>query len=92
LSRPGKRTRPLITTASNVDLTGWGLADTAGGRTNLTGAMAAGAVLQIQVDGSLRLGNQGDSIVLIDAGGASIDQVSYKADEVRTGRTIYFAR
>jgi hypothetical protein len=40
----------------------------------------------------LQLGNQGDTIVLIDSGGGSIDQVTYKADKVREGQTICFGR
>jgi hypothetical protein len=82
----------LNTTPSPIDLTGWGLVDAAGGRNHLGGTIAGGAVLQVPVDQAVQLGNQGDAIVLVDQAGASIDQVAYKADRVRPGRTICFGR
>src|SRR5262249_14736190 len=82
----------LNTTASPVDLTGWALVDAAGGRQDLTGSLAGGAVIQVATDGTLQLGNRGDALVLVNATGASIDQVAYKADKVSAGRTICFGR
>ena len=82
----------INTSASDIDLTGWSLADTASGRMNLSGAIAGGAVLQLALNGGIILGNRGDGIVLVDPTGTSIDQVSYKADQVKTGRTICFGR
>jgi endonuclease YncB( thermonuclease family) len=82
----------LNTTANSIDLSGWGLVDAAGGRQALTGTVAGGGVIQVTASGALQLGNQGDSVVLVDGSGGSIDQVSYKADRVRPGRTICFGR
>jgi endonuclease YncB( thermonuclease family) len=82
----------LNTTAAPVDLAGWMLVDQANGRSPLDGALAAGAVDQVTLAPALHLGNQGDSLVLVDAEGATIDQVAYTADEVRPGRTICFGR
>ena len=82
----------LNTTAASVDLTGWGLVDAAGGRQQLSGQLAGGGVVQVPAQGALQLGNQGDTLVLVDPRGASIDQVTYKADRVRSGRTICFGR
>jgi Lamin Tail Domain len=82
----------LNTTSAAIDLTGWGLADAAGGRTDLAGPIAGGAVVQVTTGGALQLGNQGDTIVLVDPGGGSVDQVTYKADKVKPGRTICFGR
>jgi hypothetical protein len=82
----------LNTTAASVDLTGWGLVDAAGGRQQLNGQLAGGGVVQVTAQGALQLGNQGDTLVLVDPSGASIDQVTYKADRVRSGRTICFGR
>jgi endonuclease YncB( thermonuclease family) len=82
----------LNSTPASVDLTGWGLVDAAGGRQNLSGAIASGGVVQVTAEGALQLGNQGDTIVLVDGSGGSIDQVTYKADRVRSGRTICFGR
>ena len=80
------------TTAAAIDLAGWELADAAGGRQQLSGLLAAGGVVQVTAEGGLQLGNQGDTIVLVDPNGGSIDQVTYKADRVRSGRTICFGR
>jgi hypothetical protein len=66
------------------------LVDAAGGRKNLDGTISGGGVVQVTASGALQLGNQGDTVVLIDPSGASIDQVTYKADRVRPGRTICF--
>jgi len=82
----------LNATATSIDLAGWGLVDAGGGRTNLSGKIPGGAVVQITVEGGLRLGNEGDSIILIDARSRTIGQVTYKAHEVRPGRTITFGR
>jgi hypothetical protein len=80
------------TTAAVIDLAGWQLADAAGGRQQLNGLLADGGVVQVTAEGGLQLGNQGDTIVLVDPDGGSIDQVTYKADRVRSGRTICFGR
>jgi hypothetical protein len=80
------------TTPAAIDLAGWGLVDAAGGRQNLSGTLAGGGVVQVTAAGALQLGNQGDTVVLVDPSGASIDQVTYKADRVRPGRTICFGR
>jgi hypothetical protein len=36
--------------------------------------------------------NRGDAIILVDGSGRSIDQLAYKADVLRAGRTICFGR
>ncbi len=82
----------LNTTASSVELAGWSLVDAAGTRNNLAGTLAGGAVLQVHLDAGLQLANKGDALVLIDATGGTIDQVTYEEREVRPGRTICFGR
>jgi hypothetical protein len=82
----------LNTTPASIDLTGWGLVDAAGGRKDLSDTVAGGGVVQVTASGALQLGNQGDTVVLVDPSGGSIDQVTYKADRVRPGRTICFGR
>jgi hypothetical protein len=42
--------------------------------------------------GALQLGNQGDALTLTDPTDAPIDQVSYKANQVKQGHTIAFGR
>ncbi|NUT12370.1 MAG: hypothetical protein HOQ38_18045, partial [Nonomuraea sp.] len=54
--------------------------------------LAGGGVLQVTLDGRVQLGNQGDTLVLVDPKGVSIDQVTYKADRVHPGHTICFGR
>jgi hypothetical protein len=70
------RSHELITLvniiAAAIDLTGWALADAAAGRQQLRGPLAAGGVMQVTAEGGLQLGNQGDTIVLVDPGGGSI--------------------
>ncbi|MBU2665086.1 lamin tail domain-containing protein [Actinoplanes bogorensis] len=82
----------LNVTAKPVDLSGWSLQDDSRGRTVLTGVLAGGAILQVTVSAATSLGNQGDRILLIDAAGTTIDQTSYRADQVRPGRTIAIGR
>jgi hypothetical protein len=66
----------LNTTAASVDLAGWGLVDAAGGRQQLNGQLTGGGVVQVTAQRALQLGNQGDTLVLVDPSGASIDQVA----------------
>jgi Lamin Tail Domain len=82
----------LNTTPASIDLGGWGLVDAADGRQQLSGAITGGGVVQLTASGALQLGNQGDTVVLVDPSGAWIDQVTYKANQVRPGRTICFGR
>ncbi|HEY5148673.1 MAG TPA: lamin tail domain-containing protein, partial [Mycobacterium sp.] len=79
----GHETITLInTTATGIDLTGWHLADAAGGKHALTGDLAGGAVSQVTLSGRLTLGNKGDTLILSDANGATIDTVTYTASHV----------
>jgi hypothetical protein len=82
----------LNTTATTIDLTAWSLADAAGGRQNLSGSIAGGAVQQVTAGAAVQLGNRGDSLILLDAGGATVDRVAYTTAQVRPGRTICFGR
>jgi len=89
----GKETVTLLNTSSTtVDLAGWRLMDAAGGRMNLTGTIAGGAAQLVAVGTTIPLGNKGDSLVLVDANGRTVDQVAYKEEEARPGRTICFGR
>jgi endonuclease YncB( thermonuclease family) len=79
-------------TAGAVDLAGWTLADAGGGRMSLDGVLTGGAVRQVPAATAIPLNNQGDTLVLIDPAGATIDRVAYQAADVRSGRTICFGR
>jgi hypothetical protein len=80
------------TTPGPVDLAGWALADAAGARQVLSGVLAGGGDVRVGLGSAVRLGNRGDTITLSDAGGQVIDQVAYKENEVKAGRTICFGR
>jgi hypothetical protein len=82
----------LNTTPAPIDLAGWELLDAAGNRHILTGVLAGGAVLQMQLDDGLQLTNKGDALLLVDNDGATIDHVTYEKRQVRPGRTICFGR
>ena len=82
----------MNTTAQPIDLGGWVLVDSGGGRMRLDGRIDGAAVRQVTASTAIPLGNQGDTLVLVNKAGATIDQVGYKADEVRAGRTICFGR
>ena len=90
----GHETVTLInTTGAGIDLTGWHLADAAAAGTHtLTGTLAGGAASQVTLGGGLALGNKGDTLILSDANGATIDTVTYTVGHVRPGRTICFGR
>jgi hypothetical protein len=89
----GHETVTLInTTSSGIDLTGWHLADAAGGTNPLASTLAGGAVNQVTLSSALALGNKGDTLILSDHDGATIDTVTYTAGQVRTGRSICFGR
>ncbi|MEU5860328.1 lamin tail domain-containing protein [Nonomuraea sp. NPDC047529] len=80
----------LNVTSRAVDLAGWALADSGGGREELTGTVAGGGVVQVVVGGRGQLRNQGDTILLVDPKGLTIDRATYKPDAVHPGRTIPF--
>ncbi|MEV0380351.1 lamin tail domain-containing protein [Nonomuraea sp. NPDC050643] len=82
----------LNLTPAPIDLSGWALVDAAGGRAALSGSIDGGAALRVPLSGALQLGNQGDTVILTDPRGTSIDRVTYKADQVKAGRTICFGR
>jgi endonuclease YncB( thermonuclease family) len=78
----------LNTAAVPVDLAGWSLKDNAGVE-RLAGRIGAGASLRVVLD-QLELGNRGDRLVLVDAGGRIIDKVSWSSPAAE-GRTLVFA-
>ncbi|MFD8999876.1 DUF2278 family protein [Streptomyces sp. NPDC059582] len=75
-----------------VDLTGWRIVDRIGqGSAVPPGALAAGAVLRVDLAGGARLGNHGGEITLLDAAGLKVHGVSYTAEQAgREGWTVVF--
>ncbi|TQS45967.1 lamin tail domain-containing protein [Cryptosporangium phraense] len=89
----GNETVTLLNVSSAaMGLDGWGLVDAAGGRYELAGSLGAGDAIRVTLSGALQLGNSGDTITLMAAKGTIVDQVTYKADQVRPGRTVFFGR
>jgi endonuclease YncB( thermonuclease family) len=82
----------LNTSAAAVDLTGWSIADDDSGHQSLSGTVAAGATVRVQLTADVQLGNGGDTIVISDGGGQEVDRVSYTSSQAREGRTIAFGR
>jgi len=77
-----------------VALEGWRLADDDDRRIALTGEIGPGESLRLQGPtlAPVLLGNSGDVLTLFDAEGARVDRVVYKAEDVRPGRAVLFAR
>lgn len=89
----GRETVTLLNTIpTTIELTGWALTDAAGGRMALGGSIAGGGVTQVVLDQAVQLSNQGDSLVLSNPAGETIDQFIYQASQVAPGRTIPFGR
>lgn len=77
-SEGGHETVTLLNTAGNtISLDGWRLADN-NGNLMLNGQLGAGETLRVRLTSGLRLSNIRDTLTLVDAGGALIDQVSYQ--------------
>jgi hypothetical protein len=88
---PGHETVTLLNASpASVDLTGWAIADAAGGRHALAGTLNAGDTQRVQLSAAVQLANTGDTIAVADAAGRIIDQVAYQPNQVRPGRTISF--
>jgi uncharacterized protein YukJ len=69
---------------SDVDLTGWKLQDTNGRTSPLTGTIAAGASLVVELDGSgVQLGNKRGNLLLLDNQGKQVDAVTYTSEDAK---------
>ena len=82
----------LNVSADGVTLNGWTLGDAAGGHQTLHGQLAAGDTVRVGLSNGLQLGNRGDTLRLVDAGGTVIHQVAYQGSQVHAGKTITFTR
>ena len=80
----------LNTTAADVNLIGWFIAD-ASGRFAISGMLAAGEARRITLGGAVQLSNTRDTLSLLDPQAAIVDQVSYEARTLPAeGRTKVF--
>lgn len=90
---PERETVTLINASPQpVDLTGWRIADRMKQTCSLpAGPLAAGATLNVTLNGGVALGNKGGSITLLERTGLKVSGVSYTAEEARSeGWTLTF--
>jgi uncharacterized protein YukJ len=81
----------LNTTAEDVDLAGWSLADRDKHTMALDGTVGAGETLRIKLMPRVTLPNRGGVMSLLDAGGLKVDGVAYTGEQAaEPGRTIAF--
>ncbi|MFA5120617.1 DUF2278 family protein [Zavarzinia sp.] len=89
---PEHETVTLLNTSDRpVDLTGFCLKDKQKNATPLSGTIAAGATLIVDIRPPMALSNKGGIITLLDARGIKVHGVSYtKAQASQPGRTVPF--
>lgn len=89
---PEHETVTLLNTADvPVDLTGWAIKDKQKNAMTLTGTIAPGATLLVDMVPPVALSNKGGIITLLNANGTKVHGVSYTRDQARQpGRTIPF--
>jgi len=81
----------LNTTAAAIDLAGWRLVDRDAHAMTLSGSIAAGETLRVQLESGVVLPNRGGVLSLLDAAGLKVDGVAYTgAQAAQAGRTIVF--
>lgn len=73
-------------TSTTVSLVGWSLSDDDGGSFTLSGNLDAGASKTVTLTSTLKLGNSGDRVSLIDVDGHVVQVVSY--DSVESGEEV----
>jgi len=81
----------LNTSNREIDLNGWKLADKQKKKMPLSGTLAAGATLRVEVQEPMALSNQGGIITLLDSKGRKVHGVSYTKKRAQTvGWTLPF--
>ncbi|WP_025036295.1 DUF2278 family protein [Bradyrhizobium sp. DOA9] len=89
---PEREVVTLLNTADrDIDLTGWKLADKQKKKMTLSGKIAAGGTLAVEVQKPMELSNQGGIISLLDQRGIKVHGVAYtRAQAKHPGLTIPF--
>lgn len=90
----GKETITILnTTANNINLEGWLLADQIKQKMPLSGSLVAGETLRISLSGkNIQLSNKGGIITLLNQKGLKVDAVFYTKGEIKEqGKTIVFS-
>jgi hypothetical protein len=92
-SRSPERERVTLLNTANrdIDLAGWQLADKQKNKMALSGGLAAGGTVQVDVRAPMALSNKGGIITLLDDRGRKVHGVSYtKAQAQQVDWTIPF--
>ena len=89
---PEQETVTLLNASpDSIDLTGWKIADRLNKTCSVSGVIAPGATLTVQVTEGVQLGNKGGIITLLNQKGLKVDGVSYTAQQAQQeGWTIVF--
>ena len=78
---------------ASISAAGWTLRGKAGNTYRLAGTVAAGREAVVTMtSNSMPLNNDGDTVMLIDAGGVARNLVSYTAENVKSGVAVTFAK
>jgi uncharacterized protein YukJ len=81
----------LNTSDRSISLQGWHLADKQKAKMPLSGTVAAGAVLKVDIMPPVALSNKGGIISLLNANGLKVDGVSYTREQAnQPGWTVVF--
>ena len=74
-----------------INLAGWKLADKQKEKMSLSGTLAAGATLRVEVQKPMTLSNKGGIITLLDSQGRKVHGVSYTKNQAQAvGWTLAF--
>ena len=89
---PERETVTLLNASpESIDLTGWKIADRLKNTSVLSGVIAPGATLVVNLPQEVQLGNKGGIITILNDKGLKVDGVSYTAqDAKKEGWTIVF--
>ncbi|CDF38467.1 unnamed protein product [Chondrus crispus] len=85
----GNETVTLVATGGEVNLRGWLLRTKSGARSSLEGSVTQEGKT-INLSGNLRLANTGGTVMLIDAAGVEVHEVSYNKADATEGAEIRF--
>jgi hypothetical protein len=91
-SAPESETVTLLNSSPLLDrLAGWKISDRSKNVQSLTGTLAAGATVTLQVQPPVQLGNKGGIITLLDDRDLKVDGVSYTEQDAQPeGWTLVF--
>lgn len=89
---PEQETVTLLNASpTDIDLSGWKIADRLKNKMALSGTVPSGAAITVKLSQNVQLGNNGGMITLLNDKGLKVDGVSYTAQQAqKEGWTIVF--